>query len=53
MEHCTFTKEGMSCRVPAGHYFVLGDDRDHSSDSRAWGFVPAGNIVGKVQFILP
>ena len=53
IDHCTFTKEGLSCRVPAGHYFVLGDDRDHSDDSRAWGFVPVANIVGKVLVILP
>ncbi|HEY6241504.1 MAG TPA: signal peptidase I [Burkholderiales bacterium] len=53
IDHCTFTQEGLSCRVPEGHYFVLGDNRDHSSDSRVFGFVPAANIVGKVQLVLP
>jgi signal peptidase I len=39
-------------RIPSGHYFVMGDCRGDSSDSRYWGTVPQANIIGKVTAIV-
>ena len=50
-ENCVYNEAGFTCTVPPGHYFMMGDNRDNSEDSRYWGFMPREYVKGKAAFI--
>lgn len=50
-KYCHRNDGALTCKVPPGHYFAMGDNRDNSADSRYWGFVPDKNLVGRAFLV--
>jgi signal peptidase I len=50
-DSCEYNDDGFTCKVPPGHYFMMGDNRDQSADSRYWGFVPDDHIKGRAFLV--